>query len=458
NSGLPYERVECLALDTSGNLWLGNFDNSNYTSAIVKFDGTNWTVDSTNMLQFITHLDIDGNNRFFAGTESEGFSQYDGASFTKITTSNSGLSLGGGHELSIDDQQEVRAINDQGYTHYDRQVWTNYDTASSQLLNTGVLGVVQDHTGNTWIGTNEGVIKYDGSTWTRWDTSNSALTNQYVNAITVDPDNAIWIGTNFAPFKFDGTNWIDYFSNAGSNISDVFVTDDGDVWMGSPGYGLNRFDRISTWTIYTPVSGGNFQAGALDKNGNVWYGGNGLNKWDGASWTMYTTADGLPWNFVTALAVDTNNILWIGTQLGLSKYDGTTFTNYLKQNSGLTGNYIGDIEVDAFNNKWIGTGSGISVFNEDGVVLNIPRQENSQESNLRFYPNPATNVISIDLLNPAAKRMVLTIVDVIGNELQQVEISKNSTKIDISKLESGVYFGMVTTDAGLISKGKFVIQ
>ncbi|CAN5542762.1 hypothetical protein BH11BAC1_BH11BAC1_10270 [soil metagenome] len=424
----------------------------------MKFDGTTWTVDSTGMLQYIKLLEIDESNRFFAGTESEGFSEYDGASFNRINTSNSGLSLSGGLELSIDDQQDVRATNDQGFTHFDRQVWTEYDTSNSSLLNCAVFGVIQDHTGNTWIGTNEGVVKYDGANWTRWDTSNSALTNEFVNGITVDRDNAIWIGTNFAPFKFDGTNWINYFSNAGSNINDVFVTDDGDVWMGSPGYGLNRFDRVSTWTNYTPLIGGNFQAGALDKNGNVWYGGNNLNKWDGTSWTLYTTADGLPWNFVTALAVDTNNILWIGTQLGLSKYDGTTFTNYLKQNSGLTGNYISDIEVDAFNNKWIGTGSGISVFNEDGVVLNIPGQENSQELNLRFYPNPATNSINLDLSNPIGKGMVLTIVDVIGNELQEFEITNNSTKIDVSKLESAVYFGLVTSEAGLISKGKFIIQ
>ena len=456
NSGLPYMRTECLDLDTAGNLWIGNSDSWGGPVALVKFDGVNWTADSTGLPQLINHLVVDNDNRFFAGTESFGLSTYDGADFIKINTSNSGLNSGGGYELCIDEVQDMWTVNSNGIAHFDRQTWNLFDSSNSSFLNSGVFCIARDHTGGTWIGTNEGVVKFDGTTWTRWDTSNSQLTNMSIKAITVDADNATWVATTSAPFKFDGANWTDYFANAGSYIVDVFVTDDSDVWMGSPGYGLNRFDRISTWTNYTPPMGGNFQAGALDKNGNVWYGGSYLNRWDGNNWTSFSTADGLPWDIVTALAVDTNNILWIGTQNGLSSYDGNGFTNYFVRNSGLTSDYISDIDVDGFNNKWICTSYGISVYNENGVVMSIDKPLN-QDHGIHLYPNPANEVLNVNC-NSFAKGMLFTIYNLLGSEVCSSELTSNFTKIDVSDLAAGVYTGNISSGDEKRFTGKIVIR
>ena len=456
NSGLPFSRTECLDVDTAGNLWIGNIDSWGGPAALVQFDGVNWTADTTGIPGLINNLEIDNANRFFAGTESYGLSSYDGANFTKINTSNSGLNSGGGMELCIDDVQDVWTVNGGGFIHFDRQTWNIFDSSNSSFLNSGIICIARDHIGGTWVGTNEGVVRFDGTNWTRWDTSNSQLTSQYINAITVDPDNAAWVGTQFAPFKFDGVDWINYFANAGSNINDVYVTDDGDVWMGSPGYGLNRFDRINTWTNYTPPMGGNFQAGTLDKNGNVWYGGSYLNRWDGNSWTYFSSANGLPWDFITALAVDTNNILWIGTQNGLSSYDGNTFTNYFLRNSGLTADYISDIDVDSFNNKWICTSNGISVYNENGVVMSVGDPMNHNQE-IDIYPNPASTVLNIRCAD-FNESIQFTLTDVLGNEVYSTKLSSNLSKIDISGLSSGVYLGSIYSKDFVRRTGKVVIR
>ncbi len=458
NSGLPYSRVECMALDTSGDLWIGNFDNFGSTSAIVKFDGTNWSIDSTGLPAYLNHLVIDGGNRFFTGTESAGLHEYDSSGFTKINTSNSGLNSYGGSKIFIDDQQDIWSINYLGFTHFNGQTWQNFDSTNSSFLNSAVTSIARDHTGNNWIGTNEGLVKYDGTNWFRYDTSNSGLTNTYINAVNVDADNSVWAGTNAGPFRFDGTTWTDFFPNAGSHTEDIFNTPDGDVWMASPGYGLNRFDRISTWTNYLPAGGGGCHAGALDKNGNVWYGGNCLFKWDGTLWTMYSTADGLPWNFITALSVDTNNILWIGTQNGLSKFDGTTFTNFAVQNSGLTANYISDIDVDIFNNKWIGTSNGISVYNENGVVMGIKNQSLPKHQDVDFYPNPASDYIVPDFGDIQPVQNKLTISDVLGRTCIVIELPQNLVKIDVSFLEAGVYVGTLRGANGVPITGKFIVE
>lgn len=458
NSGLPFMRVECMDFDTAGNLWIGNFDSFGNESAIVMFDGSNWSVDSTGLPGYVNHLVIDAGNRFFTGTESAGLHEYDGSGFAKINTSNSGLSIYGGSELSIDDQQDVLAINSQGFTHFNRQSWQNYDTSNSAFLNSNITSIESDQTGSRWIGTNEGLVKFDGTNWIRFDTSNSGLTNTYINAVNVDADNSVWVGTNAGPFKFDGTSWTNYFANAGSHIGEIFNSSDGDVWMTSPGYGLNRFDRMSTWTNYLPQGGGGCNTGALDKNGNVWYGGNNLYKWDGSTWTMYTTADGLPWNFITALAVDTNNVVWIGTQNGLSKFDGTSFNNFFEENSGLTANYVSDMEVDAFNNKWIGTAAGISVYNESGVVMSIDNQVPELHSGFSFYPNPADDFIAPNLRNKIQGKGSLTITDILGKELLVIPKVDNFTKIDVSSLPAGIYLGKLSSEKGEMHSGKFIVR
>ncbi len=458
NSGLPYSRVECLDSDNSGNLWMGNFDSFGSANAIVMYDGINWSITSAGLPGIINHLNIDNNNRFFTGTMTTGCYEYDGFVFSKITTSNSGINIYGGNEIFIDDQQDVRATNYLGFTHFDRQVWEVYDTSSSAFLNSNVFSIAQDHSGNTWIGTSEGLIKFDGINWTRYDTSNSGLTDQYINAVNVDADNSVWVGTNSGPFKFDGATWTNYFSNAGSHIQHIFNTADGDVWMTSPGYGLNRFDRNNTWTNYLPAGAGGCHAGALDKNGNVWYGGNNLYKWDGNAWTTYTIANGLPWSFVTALSVDTNNILWVGTQNGLSKFDGSGFTNYFVSNSGLTANYISDIEVDVLNNKWIATSAGISVYNEGGITLGLNHPDFQNHMELSFYPNPAREFIWAGFNGGRFQPAKLIITDALGRQVSELQMPENQVKIDVAALNRGVYFCNLITETGKVIPGKFIVH
>ena len=63
---------------------------------------------------------------------------------------------------------------------------------------------------------------------------------------------------------------------------------------------------------------------ACDKIGNLWFGtgGGGVYKYDGKSFTGFTTANGLVGNVVFSIIEDKEGILWFGTTAGVSKYDG----------------------------------------------------------------------------------------------------------------------------------------
>ena len=69
---------------------------------------------------------------------------------------------------------------------------------------------------------------------------------------------------------------------------------------------------------------------------------------------------GLAQSTITALAQDAGGFVWVGTQGGLSRYDGQRFVSFREQPgdaSGLPENFITALAVDADGGLWIGTRS-----------------------------------------------------------------------------------------------------
>ncbi|MHA6280249.1 sensor histidine kinase [Salinimicrobium sp. CAU 1759] len=93
----------------------------------------------------------------------------------------------------------------------------------------------------------------------------------------------------------------------------------------------------------------------------------------------YTAANELPNNAVRSLLVDSNNVLWIGTENGVVKKENDTF-KYFFEEDGLALNSCWAIAEDNNKNLWFGSyGAGITVYNgqdfkvisqEDGLVHN----------------------------------------------------------------------------------------
>ncbi|MEY3398809.1 MAG: hypothetical protein RL220_1403, partial [Bacteroidota bacterium] len=84
-------------------------------------------------------------------------------------------------------------------------------------------------------------------------------------------------------------------------------------------------------------------------------------------WKFYSREDGLAGSWIRCLAEDSYGYLWIGTQSGLSRFDGTHFQNYYHSDDDSTSiisNYINCISILPDNNILIGTMYGFSVFNQ----------------------------------------------------------------------------------------------
>src|SRR5687767_3790623 len=76
------------------------------------------------------------------------------------------------------------------------------------------------------------------------------------------------------------------------------------------------------------------------------------------NFTSLTSKDGLSSSTVTAILKDRQGMMWFATEDGLNKYDGTSFTVYRHSDmdpNSLPANYIESLHEDRSGNLWVGT-------------------------------------------------------------------------------------------------------
>ena len=79
---------------------------------------------------------------------------------------------------------------------------------------------------------------------------------------------------------------------------------------------------------------------------------------------FYTSAQ-LSSNQITNICQDQEGYIWIGTEYGLNKYDGYTFTNYLFDKddpTSISSNVIAFLFCDSKGNLWVGTTKGLDLY------------------------------------------------------------------------------------------------
>lgn len=171
------------------------------------------------------------------------------------------------------------------------------------------------------------------------------------------------------------TTYTTNLSISGSILKEsALLTDNtGNKWIGfSSPITTNTVGLVkhsgSTWILYnttsTPALPSNYiTALAEDNIGNVWIGTRaGLVKYDGISFTVFNTANGLPSNTITCIE-SIGSQLYVGTRSGLSRYDGVNFTNYTLANGKVPSDTISFIKAESSNVLWLGGYNRLVQFN-----------------------------------------------------------------------------------------------
>ena len=113
---------------------------------------------------------------------------------------------------------------------------------------------------------------------------------------------------------------------------------------------------------------------AFDNSDNLWIGTNiGVSKFDlkTETFTSYTTAEGLTNNFINSILIDDNGDIWISTDKGLNKFDREkdNFVNFMKMD-GLYGYQFNlNSSLKLKNGMMIfGSTDGCTYFNPDDLI------------------------------------------------------------------------------------------
>ncbi|MBK8615307.1 MAG: histidine kinase [Flavobacteriales bacterium] len=113
----------------------------------------------------------------------------------------------------------------------------------------------------------------------------------------------------------------------------------------------------------------------------------------------YDVEHGLAGSTVYCVQQDSAGYLWFGTAAGLSRFDGTTFTNFTT-NDGLPSNEVLGLVLDQFGRLWVQTFQGPLCFLKDGI-FHTPTNDRSlnklatSAAALGIKPDPAAGDVKV---------------------------------------------------------------
>jgi ligand-binding sensor domain-containing protein/two-component sensor histidine kinase len=221
----------------------------------------------------------------------------------------------------------------------------------------------------------------------------NSISNNHIRVIKGDNFNNLWIGTynggvnrfNIKTGKFTRFNYNSKNKNSLSSnqVQDILIESDTVIWVAAFGGGLNKLNfktnsayENPVFTNYahdsfnpTTISDNRIYTLYIDKRNNLWVGtyGGGLNKFNRNSETFenFQTIPGNPNslsnNKILSIFEDSAGFLWIGTSGGgLNKLNlSTNEFKHFTIEDGLTSGVVYGILEDNSKNLWLSTDDGI---------------------------------------------------------------------------------------------------
>ncbi|MFZ1289659.1 MAG: two-component regulator propeller domain-containing protein [Melioribacteraceae bacterium] len=396
NSSLPENEVRALEFDSNGNLWIGTI------RGLAKFNGTDWIIfnPSNSGLPYnnISSITFDNEKNVWIGTDGGGLAKYNGNDWLVMNMENTQNAITSNyiHNVVIDSNGNKWIGTYAGLAKYNETSWfTVYKEEYTDLPKNNIQAIVIDNDGNKWIGTSNGLAKFDDQNWTIYNTSNSGLPDNWIKSLLIDNDLNLWIGTNNGLAKFDGTDWTVYnTSNSGlpnNSINTLFIDNNSDFWIGTD-YNLAKFNGTN-WNVINVDQCGllspftYIETISFDHENNAWFSAydansyeswklSGIIKFDGKNWIVRTYPDS-KYSWATSSIADNFGNIWVGTENGLLKYDGSDWDSFDSTYSMFTDQQITSLSLDLFGKLWVGTNSGLIKIEGSNIT-----KYNSQNSGM----------------------------------------------------------------------------
>ncbi|MCB0551914.1 MAG: hypothetical protein KDD02_00070 [Phaeodactylibacter sp.] len=271
--------------------------------------------------------------------------------------------------------------NNYGLMRYNGDTLEYFDERNG-IGNGRITGNIEDDKGNVWFSSSDGLIKYDGKTFSNFSKKDGLLDKEIWSMI-IDSKGIFWLGTNTGVSRFDGKEFSN-FNIPKSQVKDtntiysydriVSIAEDqnGNLWFGTDGFGICRYNgkTFSNFTTEDGLSDNTIHELMADSKGNLWIGTffGGLSMYDGKKFTNFTNEGKISGIEVSGFFEDTNGEIWFAVENnGVYRYDGKSFTNY-NQDDGLITNGILSIYKDRENRFWFGGWGGLFRYENNFFV------------------------------------------------------------------------------------------
>jgi ligand-binding sensor domain-containing protein/signal transduction histidine kinase len=242
-----------------------------------------------------------------------------------------------------------------------------------------VYSIAQTKDGYLWIGTEKGLVRFDGL---RFELMQSAASPQpaltHVLGLMADADGGLWARLRHPAltlFRYNGAVFQDVmnlFGRPQASVSAMTRGRDGAplLWVleGEPSAIVLRGNRFETLAAPANFSRSAVLALAQTADGDLWVATRDAGLFRLRNGNVSAITEGLPDLKVNALVPVGQNQLWVATDAGIVRWDGTKLTK-AGVPSALDGVQSLAMTVDRDSNLWVGTNSrGLLRVNAKGVA------------------------------------------------------------------------------------------
>ena len=232
--------------------------------------------------------------------------------------------------------------------------------------------IYEDSKSVLWIGTTRGCLLQTGSTFTRIRTTNG-LSNESIGGVLEDREGSIWLATGNGAMKLPSRftlNYTELQGLVGASILTLLVDRTNTVWFGgySPLHRILPDGRAESLGAQPLLAGKAIYSLVEDLQGNVWIGTeNGLLRYDGTIFYEQSLGKNPSSHFISTLTRGEGKGVWVGLKGEILKIEGTKIVTSYHQNDGIGSADISCLMVDHNGRLWYGTGAGGGII-EHGAV------------------------------------------------------------------------------------------
>jgi ligand-binding sensor domain-containing protein/signal transduction histidine kinase len=266
--------------------------------------------------------------------------------------------------------------SDDGLSRFDGVHFTSFNT-SPGLPAGPVRALLGDSEGALWIGTvSNGLTCYRDGQFTNFKVRDG-LPSDSITALTEDQSGLLWIGTQNGLALWKDGRPVALDSNAtfrGKSIAALAKDSHGTIWMGIAGTGIFQFQN-GKWSQLSDASVNTLLQDPhcllVDAGGRLWIGAGGdfVLCREGEQWRRYRIPRHSGHSYVAALAEEPDGTIWAGSvSEGLFQFKGGRLTT-VNAGSGLADNLVTALFVDREGKLWVGSESALNRLRRQDVFV-----------------------------------------------------------------------------------------